>query len=283
VRDRLTGKVMLTPLLSTRLIAGDKDVVHAFWYTAARTLSAVTYRDNVWGAPVMMATAAADMDAYTDISGTLHLVYVRTVDRRGDPAGVYYRTSTDSGWTQPQLIVSSPLFRTATGTDTHIRIASDASGRIVMAWQTNDVGAGYARSTDRGATWQPIPALSEGPSAQMKQPVVGATRDGEFLILWRSVIASSCALTQRRSTDAGATWDAPQTVLTSNQWCSDSLSIRTDGQNRLWLLGVPDRTLSIEQSSAITGTGTLGAALTLWDRKAWFVPPDMGLPASQVG
>ncbi|MCL5275021.1 MAG: hypothetical protein M1434_09815 [Chloroflexi bacterium] len=285
VEDKQTGKVTLSPPLGVRLVAataGDAaaaDVVHAFWYSVGQELNVVTHRDNNWGQSVLIAAAAVDMDAFTDVTGTVHLVYVRTVDRPGSPAGVYYRSSTDTDWTDQQLIFSSPLFRTAEMTATHISIAGDSSGRMVVAWQTNEAGVGYARSIDRGVSWQAIPSLNEGQSSQMQEPVVGASRDGEFLMLWRNVGASSCVLTQRRSSDGGVTWDTAETALTGNPWCSDSLSMRPDSQNRLWLLGVPDRK---QANGPGIGAGVLGTALAVWDRNAWFGLPDAErvLPAS---
>ena len=279
VQDKQTGIMPLSPPLGTHLIAGGKDIVHAFWYNAALELNVTTYRNSNWGAPVLIAAAATAMDAYSDVTGTVHLVYVRTVDRPGNPAGVYYRSSTDTGWTDQQLIFPSPLFRTSEMTATHISIAGDSSGRMVVAWQTNQVGAGYARSIDHGASWKTIPSLNEDKSRQLQEPVVGAFRDGEFLMLWRNVGAPSCVLTQRRSGDGGATWDTAETALTGNPWCSGSLSIRPDGQNRLWLLRGPDRKRVNGQG---IGAGTLGTALAVWDRNAWVRLPDAGLvlPAS---
>lgn len=274
VQDKHIGKETLSPPLGTRLVAaaaGDADVVHAFWYNTGQALSVATYRDGNWGESVLIAAVAVDMDAYSDISGTVHLAYVRTVDRPGSPAGVYYRSSTEAGWTDQQLILPSPLFHTAAMTDTHISIAGDSLGRMVVAWQVNGTGMGYARSTDRGVSWQTIRSLNEGQSSQMQAPVAGATRDGEFLMLWRNVGASSCTLTQRQSRDGGVTWDAPETALTGNPWCTASLSIRPDDQNRLWLLGAPDHKRVNDPG---IGAGTLGTALALWDRNAWFTLPN---------
>ena len=267
------GKPAVAPPLGTRLVAGATDIVHAFWYTAGQELNAVTYRNNAWGPLEMIAAAAADMDAYSDISGTVHLAYVRTVDRPGSPAGVYYRASTEAGWTPQQVILSSPLFLTAVMTDTDISIAGDASGRLVVAWQVNGVIVGYARSIDRGVSWQTIPSLNADQPSQAQLPIAAAFSAGEFVMLWRSADASSCALTQRRSSDGGETWDAPQTALTGAAWCSLSLSLTSDDQNRLWLLGTPLR----NRDSA---PGALGTALALWDRTAWFALPSAVLPAS---
>ncbi len=278
------GKVKQASAPVALLIAGGADAVHAFWYSAGQELDAVTYQDNTWGAPFMIAAVSAGIDAYSDISGTIRMAYVRTVDRPGSPAGVYYRASyqasTALGWSDQRVIFPSPHFYTAALTDTHISIAGDASGRMVVAWQTAHVGMGYARSIDGGITWQAIPSLIAGPVSPMEAPVVGATSDGNFVMLWRHRGASGCTLTQRRSRDGGATWDVPEAALTGAPWCTAALSIKPDSQNRLWLQASP----GYDQSEGQGATTGPGIGLAVWDGKAWLAlrDSDLALPASSV-
>ncbi len=146
-----------------------------------------------------------------DAAGRLHLVY------EDDSAAVlgnevFYRRSTDGGVT-----FSAPLRLTAAGaTGTDTVVAADSAGRVVAAWTGRATGDTtdrlfVARSTDGGATFSP--AVAASPTDQSAFfPAVAIDKSGNVLVVYLDGAPGVPNIESVRSTDGGATFDAPQTL-----------------------------------------------------------------------
>ena len=268
--NQQTNKVTLTAPHGVRLISDARGTIHAFWDDVDNHLFEVQSQGAGWSSGTALAESALNMDAVADAHGALYLAYVRPLNAEGAPAGVYYRASTGAGWSAPVLVYASSYFRTAKPDEANVSVAGDGQGRVIVAWDDPRLGRSlYARSPDGGRTWSdPQPVIGDQTSSASQAHV--ASVNGSFLLLWQEVSAGGgCDLSQRRSTDAGKTWSAPEHALTNLDQCSGRWEFATGGDGRLWLLGTP----AASNSSAGNAAGMLAA----WDGKTWAVPVDVSL------
>ncbi len=278
--DDKTGEVLIfLPPHGVHLQAGANGDMHAFWFDFKNTLQTALLGTRGLGGITLLAGAASAMDAYTDISGTIHLAYARSLNLAGSPSGLYYRQTTAFGWREPTLVYDSPYFRTAKPEEMNLSIAGDASGKILAAWEDTRLGASYVRSADNGATWSAPEVLSGTLNGTVSRPAVGAAPGGEFIVVWRDTNAGGCGLTQRRSSDGGATWGAPELILTDLTRCPDGLLLRPGGDGRLWLIATPAPAPEASKTASAAGTASAQtfSVLAAWDGKSWSLPLDVNL------
>lgn len=190
-----------------------------------------------WTDPAALNSNAASDSGYdyephvtTDGAGNWITVW-HSNDSFGGTIGtdydILFSRSTDDGatWTAPAVLNTNAA--TDSGTDVQGLVATDGAGNWVATWASSDtlgstIGSDsdilVARSTDNGATWTaPTPlntnaATDSGPDFQAQVATNGA---GDWVVVWFSAdtlggtIGVDSDILVARSTDNGATWNAP--------------------------------------------------------------------------
>ncbi len=271
VTNTQTGRVRVTlvPPREVRALSDSRGNLYTLWYNVENQLLSASLQSAIAGRPTILADAVLSMDAAADLSGTLRLAYVLATGEAREQPGVYYRATTGGEWSAPSLVYGSPYFRTSQPAEAHVSVAGDGRGRTLVVWDDPATKTSvYARSTDGGRTWSaPLP-ITGAPSSLAVHARVASAPTGEFLMLWQDP-GAGCVLSQRRSTDGGQTWSAPERVLTDLARCPAQWQFAPAADGRLWLLGQP--TSDTRDSSGAPGT------LAAWDGKTWSKPADVRL------
>ncbi|MCL5999503.1 MAG: glycoside hydrolase [Chloroflexi bacterium] len=273
--DTQTGKVSLTlvPPREIRLQAVDNGVL-ALWFNKYNELYSARLSSAARGAATLLADAALRLDVSMDVSNTLHLAYLRPLQRNNTTAGIYYRSSTGVNWSVATQVYSSTYFRTLQPEQAHLSVAGDPSGAVLVAWDDpRDNTSFYARSADRGVTWSD-PQQVLGPEGKtVTKAYLAALGNSGFMMYWQDLNSSGCTLVERRSTDGGQTWGSPQRIEGTLTRCPAQWSPVQAGDGRLWLIGTPrlvaPSTTGANSSAATQVTQDRVAMLTAWDGKAW--------------
>jgi len=168
----------------------------------------------------------------TDNAGTWVAVW-QSREIAGD-ADVSVARSTDDGvtWQTQELLNTNG--DSDVGDDSAPTVATDGSGTWVAAWESNenlngeadgDVDLFVARSTDNAASWSAPTLLNTNGMADVGQdfsPMVAADpTTGTWVAVWRSfedlngVAGTDEDIFIARSSDAGATWSAPELLNTN--------------------------------------------------------------------
>jgi hypothetical protein len=265
--DPETNKVILVAPLEVRMQSDLRGNVHAFWRDVDNQLLSAQRQGAGWSSALVLADSALVVDVAIDAKGTLHLLYVRSMNSPGNPSGVYYRSVTSgANWSVPVLVYASSYFRSAKPEQVHVSVAGNGLGQVLAVWDDLEVRRTlYTRSGDNGRTWN-SPQLVTGDQADQVSRSM-ASPQGDFFLLWQGAGTSGCGLSQRRSTDGGQSWSAPERVLTDVTRCPGRWSFVPSGESaptaegKLWLLG-----MSQPGSQSVTGGPGILAA---WDGKAW--------------
>ena len=207
-----TGSAEL--LSSPELVAAADGKLHLFWALGS-VMHSWAWADaansaRAWSAPEPVVSpngfASGPMGAVQDAAGRFHLVYSL------GQQDVYYVHSDDEGiWSEPVRVS-----QVAPGASTSApKLAVGPDGTVHVVWNEWPVATGpsqenqvfYARSTDGGASWSAPRQL--GGLADSGGNVLAAA-DGSVYLVWQAGIASaSQGRFLQRSTDGGATWEAP--------------------------------------------------------------------------
>lgn len=142
---------------------------------------------------------------------------------RGSDSGFYFYRSDDDGstWTSG-VRLDTQTAPTAFGTVA--ALGGDASGNWIACWETeappasNDSDLYVSRSSDDGDTWStpvPLHTAMESDVEPDTQPDIEAGFAGEWMIVWTSHvgIGTDYDVVVSRSSDEGASWSAPQPLL----------------------------------------------------------------------
>ena len=261
-QDTQTGKVILSQPSDVRLAATTKGDLYVFWSNIFGELLSARARGGDWGQSDRIAESASKINVAADPAGGLHLAFARPADTTELPAGIYYSGNRDGSWSSPTLVYASPYFRALKPEDAHLSVAGLDTGQIVVAWDDPQLGQSvYARSTDGGVTWSgpQVVAGSAGPS---KQARVATTPAGELLMIWQDTGSGGCGYVQRRSSDGGATWTAPEKTLSTLTQCDLDWTF-TPTADRLWLVGRP-RPQDENTINEVT--------MAVWDGSQWSDP-----------
>jgi hypothetical protein len=203
----------------------DRDIVNLLWFDqgVSRDLyfsqahTSLADKASNWSTTVIENPqfAMSDPDLLLEVGGKVHIVYTLDHD------SVVYLTSTDYGttWSAPVMVwgVTSPDLKAVSSP----RIAVDVKGYIHVVWTVNSgqrswepEAVWYARSIDRGLTWE----VQEMYQSLPNEPTAGwinvAVRDGyEIHLIWNRGIGSPDGRYHTWSTDNGATWQEPASFL----------------------------------------------------------------------
>jgi hypothetical protein len=197
-----------------------KDAAHLIWFTAVRgelyysqgPLAAV--RDaRRWTAPLLLANEVDGASIAVDKAGGLHIVY-STEDADAITHVAYYINSHDGGrvWSSPLEVTSlSTPIASAMG----VMMAVDGKARLHVVWQLRSFSygeysrVGYLRSTDQGTQWGDAVQLAASETAPgVAAPAVYTFADDEVHLTF-----DIPERLHRWSTDGGATWSQPVTIM----------------------------------------------------------------------
>ena len=264
VQDAQAGTTTLFAPRETRLLADAAGNIYAFWYDSADQLFNMINTGGTWSQPTVVADKALQFDATVDPGGQLHVAYIQPIDAGNAPAGLYTRSVLGGKWGPSKLVESSAYYRTLKPNQAQVSVAGDVSDTLLLAWDKPPLGQSvFARSTDQGATWSDPQPVSGTDTSQPRHARVAFGSHDEALLQWQDTAASGCGLTQRRSTDGGQTWTAPQVVLSALTHCEGPWSFSTDQAGRLWLI------------SRATAPSTNVVTVAFWDGTGWSEPHDV--------
>ncbi len=170
-----------------------------------------------------------------DVAERNGVLHVLTTVRAGDGFELRHQRSTDAGrtWSTPVTIPSDgrppgPVHR---GNEPQLAVNGD---RLVVVWTrkgNSRFGAGAmasARSEDGGRTWTagPNPAGADLDSQSFSELLADGA--GAFHVFWLDTREDSRGLRVARSTDAGRSWAAAQTIDVATCECCWNKAIALD-------------------------------------------------------
>lgn len=134
------------------------------------------------------------------------------------PTGLYVSRSLDGGLTYPQhVLAATPLDQTGCVCPPGNLIAEDGGllgDKVGVVFATSDGGVGFARSTNGGLTFsvtRPGPASAATTNGAF--PVVADAGSGKLTVVWNTIEGNTSKVLLARSSDFGATWSAPVTLV----------------------------------------------------------------------
>jgi hypothetical protein len=255
--------------------------VHIFWTSEKNSLMYAQVNETSLAIPASWRVSSPldldvyDFDAFADVSGKVHVSYVRNpAPPSDDVTGVYYRLSQNGGiaWEPEKLLFESPYFRSIDETSAHVRIVAsndpnDAS--VYSVWDDRSqkrIFMGISRNG--GRDWEAIREVIAPDPALGSQTPFGSDINllGEKLLLtWRlGDPGTSCALYSRSSADKGESWDEPSRFLTASAQCPERTEfIPVDPRYSVMLM--------MTQSEI---------SLIAWNGSAWSNPESQSGPSS---
>jgi hypothetical protein len=271
--DPQTKKIIISAPREVRLAATTDGRVYAFWITGDAELRSAQIRTDGWGEAVQLAESVSAIEVEADSDGALHLAYVRSIDTAESPAGIYYYRNRNGNWSDSALVYASSYFRAIKPENIQISVAGNNAGQALLAWDDPQLGQSmYARSDNGGATWSEPQAVTGSPGTA-KQARVASALNGEFLLIWQDASSGGCSHVQRRSSDGGTTWTAPEKVLSALAQCDLAWRFMPASE-RLWLIGRP---------MARPENSISELALAVWDGAQWSVPATISLSFFDAG
>ncbi len=273
--DPQTQRESISPPRGVSLLATARGNVHAFWFDTDDQLMYAQGQANSWTAAAVLSSSGSAFDAVADLTGTLHLAYIKPTPSAGAPSGIYYRAMVGAAWNDAIAVHESSYFRSAKPQDLHISVASVGQDDVLIVWDDLQLGESVlARSTNRGATWSAPQAVADPQSGRAQGARLAATPQGDVLLIWQDPSLGGCGFLQRRSADGGETWSAPERVLSAITRCAERWTFAPASDGRLWLIGRMEPQSPSDTIGAIT--------LAAWDGRAWSQINDAALSFTDV-
>jgi hypothetical protein len=219
-------------------VAGSGPYIFAFWISPQGKLftSKVTNRNfhlvSAWDSGGVVASDVTSFAVAVDARGEWHLAYFQTVDVPKYPAGIYYTRSRNNGWNWavPELLYESSYFRRLGEGEGNLSIATAGTEdvqRIYIAWDNRPrKQVLLAQSADGGQSWeQPTLVAGPAPDPGLAEPFnihVGANQESVVLVWQSGRPGGACSQIYQSSSDGGATWSDPQTMINVLLGCGQS-------------------------------------------------------------
>ena len=173
---------------------------------AASSDGGVTWQQSVVPTSGSLGWTDSDPMAAFDAAGVLHLIHIPTGPDGPGPLGIDMTRSFDGGLTwQPNLRISANLGsddKVALAVDTHR--GSPGFGTIYVAWKWPPGDIFHTRSTDGGATFEPVRRLA---SRAVSGLDLAVAPDGTVWLVANSAVTRG--VVYARSADLGLTFSAP--------------------------------------------------------------------------
>jgi hypothetical protein len=201
------------------LLADETGQIHILWRDRnnnlyyIRALPSGFNHPSTWTGRIKLANSVVGFDAVVGSRGVLHVGYVSSLGTASEPAGVYYRRLSGSGWSPAQRLYSSPYFRSLEPENTNVRL-SVSNENVYIVWDDRPQKRIFlARSTNSGNRWEGVAQIS-GPedSAGLELPynINVNIVNGRALLIWQVGIPGSyCTLYSQWSLDDGNRFELP--------------------------------------------------------------------------
>ena len=262
------------PLRSPVLIADNENRIHAFWSQpdgsntsgAGTTIYYARLDNGQWSSPVAILNSgegiADEPAAAVDDQGVMYIAW-----SGGGRGEIYFseaeaaRAVIGSAWSTPVRLPSSQV----AGSAPDILVDQKGTVYVVYAIPLNEGRGIYlTRSEDEGKTWSPPVTVFDAAAAgwsMVDKPHLALTGNGHLHIIWTRYSlpsgSGSQGLYYARSSDGGATWSQPETVVDQPVIWSRLLGTGERTINRVWQEVGSDRTTlwhEVSQDSGVTWT-----------------------------
>jgi hypothetical protein len=145
------------------------------------------------------------------------------------PTGITVGRSVDGGVTYPyQMIAATPLDQTGCVCPPGMLIAeagtpivagqqaTSVSDKVGVAYSTSSGGVKFARSVNSGLTYTQATIKPAGSTSTIEAfPIVANAGGNKLVAVWMEVSGSRSTVGFASSTDWGATWSAPKTIVST--------------------------------------------------------------------
>ncbi|MGB8650582.1 MAG: hypothetical protein WCD35_07960 [Mycobacteriales bacterium] len=182
-------------------------------WLGSSTVAVSTDRGQTWTAQPLQGVVVQDRQWVAATSGGRVYHVTHQI-----PTGLWVSRSVDSGLTYPQhVLAATALDQTGCVCPPGNLIAEDGGllgDKVGVVFATSDGGVGFARSTNGGLTWsvtRPGPASAATTNGAF--PVVADAGAGHLTAVWNPVQGSTSSVLMAQSSDFGATWSAPRTLV----------------------------------------------------------------------
>ncbi len=260
-----------TPLYKPQLIADQTGNIHSLWLDAdgrlfhSRVPAAEFGQFESWLSPLLLADSAIKMQMTIDEDGARHLVYLRSISSGQFPAGLYYRQSTDGGftWSSPRQLYISPYFQNVSIDQANIQISTAGSDNVVVSWEDPiQETISVINSNDGGQSWVPATFVDQreaGDTFESLGPgnLAMASAGESILMIWQAGHqGAQCDRYFQSSIDGGSTWQPKSEMNSEISECATDLILFGDRQGGLILVDTTESAVHI----------------SIWNGEAWSQP-----------
>jgi hypothetical protein len=244
------------------LLSDASGAIHVFWIDKsanlfyAKTTPADISIPSRWQS-TRLAPNIVNYDVVLDDQDVLHVAYINNLNTEATPSGIYYRQSFIGGgsWNGDVSLYESEYFRTATGTESSVRIATSNTStvqRVYVTWDERPQKRVFlAISNDSGLNWseaQPIKGIEDTGGIDAPFNLNVAAANDKVLIFWQEGEPGTamCAVFSQWSEDNGESWGDVVSVLGGRTNCPVSSKFIVQNEDYLvaLLIGQGDPTLA---------------------------------------
>jgi hypothetical protein len=264
------------------MFTDDKDSIHVFWIGSNKGLSYVRATPTNIADPskwqsgtTLLAKDIVAYDVTQDSQGSLHVAYIHKLSSPDAPAGIYYRhlLTAGGGWSEEIMLYESEYFRSATETQSSIRIATSNSfpdQKVYVSWDNRSQKSVFvAVSDDSGLNWneaQQFKGAEDTGGIDTPFNLNVAAAGNKILFTWQvgEPGTAKCEVFSQWSEDKGKSWGEIVSILDGRTDCpvSSKLTVQKDGSIVALLNGQVDSTF------------------LAWNGKEWSNPqPQLQLPS----
>jgi hypothetical protein len=257
--------------------------IYIFWISNnalfyARVTPVTISDPTLWSLSTgLLAKNVANYDVIQDSQGTIQLAYIHDLDTPKAPAGVYYRQSGANGvsWSNEVELYESDYYRSATGSETSVRIAASngpSGERVYVAWDNRPEKRVFmAASENGGQDWgeaQQIKGAEDTGGVDTPFNINVAASGDKVLITWQAGEpgGGKCAVLSQWSQDDGKTWGSVVAALPGRTTCPVSPKFVFQKDNYFDTISSARIVYMWSDVSREEGTATSGSSPEHWNR-----------------